>query len=180
MQHMTGAANATKCGLAEWRTWCSEQRHQKGDQKFRVWFDAYNASEPPRPKVRRNPVVSRPYPARIDWSKAKPHKWREVGAEFDGTMSFRLQPETEEREGPIAAGVALCKSHPELYEAMYYQSDMCNWPEEQQAYTLVKRWTKAGVHITSEPGAGFTWFCMVYQVTHTLTLMAVCMRCCAC
>ena len=38
---MTGAANATKCGLGEWRIWCSEQRKEKGEEEFRKWFNIY-------------------------------------------------------------------------------------------------------------------------------------------
>ena len=59
-------------------------------------------------------------------------------------------------DGPIAAGLLRLRDDHSI-EAIYYQDDMPEWPDDQQQYTLVMRLAGSGVHVDEAPGGGFIW-----------------------
>jgi hypothetical protein len=59
-------------------------------------------------------------------------------------------------DGPIAAGLLRLRDDHSI-EAIYYQDDMPEWPDDQQQYTLVMRLAGSGVHVDKAPGGGFIW-----------------------
>ena len=59
-------------------------------------------------------------------------------------------------DGPIAAGLLRLQDDQSI-EAIYYQDDMPEWPEDQQQYTLVMRLAGSGVHVDKAAGGGFIW-----------------------
>ena len=68
-----------------------------------------------------------------------PTKWRFREHAFSGgTRNISLGEKLEE-SGPVAEGVTALKTHPDEFIAVYYQSDMVSWPEDQQKYTLISR-----------------------------------------
>lgn len=99
----------------------------------------------------------------VDWSSADPSKWMFPEVEFSGSYSFHQQPVLEEVSAVISKGNEQLKAEPHLYDGLYYQSNMVDWPEDQQQYKFVKR-TGSGFQVTEAAGGGFTWVEAKYQV----------------
>jgi len=120
----------------------------------------------------------------IDWTDADPDKWSYREIIFSGAMAFKKAPETEEVQGTITSGLALLKEDPVQYEALFYQTSMTEWPDDQQHFTLIKRKPKTGMKITFDLQGPFTYVQAKYQAlasaesvpvvpdNHTDTLLA--------
>jgi len=72
-------------------------------------------------------------------------------------MEFKKAPQTKEVDGPISEGLHLILHNPDEYEALFYQSDIIQWPQNDQTYTLVMRDPNTCIRVHPEEGAGFTW-----------------------
>jgi len=116
--------------------------------------------KPAGEKVKR--IAPRTEPRRIDWSCADPEKWTYPETEFNGSMTYRTQPITEEETAPVEEGVQKLKDNPTKYLGIYYQTDMTQWPAEQQKFILILR-TKSGFGVKEEPGGGFTYIRAHYE-----------------
>jgi len=104
-------------------------------------------------------VQQRDAPKKIDWNEANaPEHWTYPQSSFDGSYSHSAGKDVELREikndkdkDGIQGGLKTLKNSKEKYEGMFYQTDMINWPVDQQVYTLVKR-TGSGFKVTSSSG----------------------------
>ena len=82
-------------------------------------------------------------------------KWRFKERLFSGgTRSIRLGEKLEEAK-PVAEGVASLKTRPNEFLAVYYQTDMMSWPEDQQKYTLISRKGTEGFEPTDVASDGW-------------------------
>jgi len=102
-------------------------------------------------KARR--VANKP---KIDWSAADPSKWTFPEVQFAGSYSYHQKPTINKIEGEILKAKEDLKSHPESTDGMFYQSNMTEWPEDQQKYEYVKR-TGSGFEVKPEADGHFTW-----------------------
>ena len=68
-----------------------------------------------------------------------PTKWRFREHSFSGGIRNISLGEKSEESGPVADGVTALKTRPDEFIAVYFQSDMVSWPEDQQKYTLISR-----------------------------------------
>ena len=59
-------------------------------------------------------------------------------------------------EGPITQGLLKLQNDPTV-EALYYQDDMPEWPQEEQEYTLVMQESHSGLRVKKVPAGGYTW-----------------------
>jgi hypothetical protein len=66
-------------------------------------------------------------------------KWRFSEHLFSGSTRCICVGKTLEESRPISEGVAALKTRPNEFLAVYYQTDMLSWPEDQQKYTLISR-----------------------------------------
>jgi len=82
--------------------------------------------------------------------------------EVSPSYSYHHEPTIEEKCEPISKGIAQLKEDPELSDGLFYQSNMVEWPEDQQKYHLVKR-TGSGFQFKPQPGGGFTWVQAEYE-----------------
>ena len=72
-------------------------------------------------------------------------------------MGFaRFPPEFLEVEGPLKDGEKKLKTAPHDFEGMMYQTNMKDWPADQQRYKLVKR-TGSGYSFTPGTSPDFTF-----------------------
>lgn len=101
-------------------------------------------------------------PRSIDWGKAIGSKWKFPTIKYGGGHSYTTEPEREEIHGLISKGLALVTAEPAKYDGMFFQSDMVNWPLDQQRYTLVRR-TGSGFCVEAQPWGHFTWVPAMYQ-----------------
>merc|ERR1711871_1040789 len=95
--------------------------------------------KPAAQKLQRSAGAARSAPRVIDFSKADPSKWSFPVTEYDGKFSFFSEPVKEEVTGQISEGLEKLKKDPAAYEGYLYQSNMKDWPADQQKYTLIKR-----------------------------------------
>lgn len=95
------------------------------------------------------------------WSSCDPDKWIFSETEFGGSSYYKTEPKTEVVRGLISEGITMLKDNPRAYLGCFYQTDMSNWPDDQQQYTLVKR-TGSHYQVKAE-GSGFTWVKATYQ-----------------
>ena len=84
----------------------------------------------------------------VDWSNADPTKWSFHSVTYGGSYSYKNKPDFEEVDGPISGGIERLKTEPHQYEALYHQTNMVDWPEDQQKYTLVVRKPKTMIRPT--------------------------------
>ena len=75
----------------------------------------------------------------MDWPGPESPKWQHTSVQTSGAYSFTKMGEKVECEGTVASGLAKLKSNPAKYLACMYQSDMVDWPTDQQRYTLIER-----------------------------------------
>merc|ERR1719420_2350769 len=78
-------------------------------------------------------------------------------------MTFSKPPVEEEVQGKIKEGLEKLKANPAAYDGIYYQSNMVNFPEDYQRYTLVKR-TGSGISVQAQTGGPLTFVQAKYQV----------------
>jgi hypothetical protein len=90
------------------------------------------------------------------------HGWKFPSTEYNGSYTFDDRPQKVEVHGTINEGIKEVKAHPELYDGLLYQTNMKDWPEDQQNYTLVKR-TGSGFAVREQPNGGWTWVKVKYQ-----------------
>ena len=64
--------------------------------------------------------------------------WKFVETSCNGSGAYTGQLK-EQRGGVIAEGLAILKNDPLTWQTIIYQSDMVNWPENQQKYRLIAR-----------------------------------------
>ena len=107
---------------------------------------------------------------------AKPEKlpinWVVGEAEFKGHVDSEVKGarqnskiESEQVNGKLTDGIALVCNDPDTYEAVYFQDDMPEWPEDEQSYTIIKRGEKGRTtSVQPTPGGGFTWIQAVAEV----------------
>mmetsp|Transcript_140674 Transcript_140674/g.262478 ORF Transcript_140674/g.262478 Transcript_140674/m.262478 type:complete len:713 (-) Transcript_140674:49-2187(-) len=98
----------------------------------------------------------------INWKYANPSKWVFPEAQTDGDYSYCSEPVLEKIQKPISNGLEDLKASPDLYDGLFYQNNMLEWPEDQQKYTLVKR-TGSGFKMQTVPGGRWTWVKAKYQ-----------------
>lgn len=105
----------------------------------------------PRVKV---PV--RTEPKLIDFSSSIEGKWSFPEVTFSGSYAYAAskQPQIEEVDGTIEEGKEKLESDKETYEGMFYQTNMVDWPEGQQKYSLVRR---TGSGFQPKGQGGFTF-----------------------
>jgi len=68
----------------------------------------------------------------------------------------------EKVQKPISAGLKDLRANPDLYDGILYQSNMLEWPADQQKYTLVKR-TGSGFDMHAVRGGRWTYVGAKYQ-----------------
>jgi hypothetical protein len=66
-------------------------------------------------------------------------------------------------EEPIADGLAKLEAEPALYSGLWYQTNMVDWPADQQKYKLIHR-TQCGFSAKVDEGGSFTYRSACYQV----------------
>merc|ERR1712032_465706 len=95
---------------------------------------------------------------KVDWSSADPSKWQFREVEYNGGYSLTAgkKPQIDNVTGPIKEGKQKLKSNPAKYLGIFYQSNMIEWPPDEQQYSLVGR-NKSGFEVQEQPGGGFTW-----------------------
>ena len=95
------------------------------------------------------------------YERADPSKFVTEIIVGDGVSRAVSMGEEEEVQGTIASGIARFDADPVTYIAISYQSDMVDWPEDQQCYTLLhRRGTTKYTKIAAEDG---------WQTTHVHT-----------
>ena len=68
-----------------------------------------------------------------------PKKWKLVQNQFSGAFTYATKGKQEEVRGPVNEGLAKIKQHPEKYLIMFHQTNMVDWPTDQQRYILIHR-----------------------------------------
>eukprot|EP00929_Paragymnodinium_shiwhaense_P013930 TRINITY_DN12177_c0_g2_i1.p1 TRINITY_DN12177_c0_g2~~TRINITY_DN12177_c0_g2_i1.p1 ORF type:complete len:608 (+),score=105.24 TRINITY_DN12177_c0_g2_i1:190-2013(+) len=98
-----------------------------------------------------------PASVRAKFACADPSRWKFDPVEYGGSYSFSegTKPVFEDVTGPISGGLQTLKDDPVLYEAIIYQSNMVDWPEDQQKFQLVKR-TNSGFMVKGQGSGPFT------------------------
>jgi hypothetical protein len=75
-----------------------------------------------------------------EYQGADPSRWKTTEQKFGGSTSFTTLGRKEPIIGTtIAQGRTIFSANPEKYVAMIYQTDVENWPKEQQQFTLIHR-----------------------------------------
>lgn len=88
-----------------------------------------------------------------EFKDADPSKWRCREYNFSGQSTYAEKGKEETIKGNLSKGLQKFKSNPEKFTALAYQSDMKDWPVDQQQYMLVHRhgtvgWKPKGVSPT--------------------------------
>jgi hypothetical protein len=113
-------------------------------------------------KIQRSSGASRSEPKVVDFSQADPAKWTQKSEEYAGSYQFAKQPTMEDCTGAISAGIQCVTDDPATYEGIIYQTNMTEFPEDQQTYQLVKR-TGSGFKVVPQEAGGFTYVSAEYQ-----------------
>lgn len=95
-----------------------------------------------------------------------PSKWRFDEHAFHGRYGSTRMGEVEAVTGKlITDGLELFRGDPRKYLAILYQSDMLEWPAEQQSYTLIHREGTSGFKPmgTDQPSGQLTIIVAIYQ-----------------
>eukprot|EP00933_Yihiella_yeosuensis_P061610 TRINITY_DN64438_c0_g1_i1.p1 TRINITY_DN64438_c0_g1~~TRINITY_DN64438_c0_g1_i1.p1 ORF type:complete len:502 (-),score=106.64 TRINITY_DN64438_c0_g1_i1:131-1636(-) len=95
--------------------------------------------KPIEQKLLRSTGAVRTEPKHRDYSGADASKWKLVDKRVADSYSYHLEPVWEDRNGAIAEGIELVKKNPEIYEGVWYQTDMKDWDAKDQSYRLLKR-----------------------------------------
>ena len=73
------------------------------------------------------------------WAGADPAKWKFLEQHFAGSFVFEEKGQSEQVMAPIAKGRDKFRADPDKYLYLFYQSNMLEWPTNQQRYTLIHR-----------------------------------------
>ena len=74
------------------------------------------------------------------FSNTDPSKWKCSEIKYTGSAKYEAIGSQEKTKGkPITKGIKTFKTNPEKYVAMFYQTSMLEWPEDQQEYTYIHR-----------------------------------------
>ena len=103
----------------------------------------------------------------MDWPGPESRKWKYTSVETSGSYSFTKMGNKEQVNGTIASGLKTLHSNPGKYIGCMYQSDMVDWPEDQQQYTLIER--EGTVGLKYKPGEAFTVEMANYQALPHVT-----------
>ena len=103
----------------------------------------------------------------MDWPGPESRKWKYTSVETSGSYSFTKMGNKEQVNGTIASGLNTLHSNPGKYIGCMYQSDMVDWPEDQQQYTLIER--EGTVGLKYKPGEAFTVEMANYQALPHVT-----------
>jgi hypothetical protein len=106
-------------------------------------------------KMQRSTGATRAAPRRINWSNSDKTKWAFESIPYGGSYSYAKEVEKEEVSGLIEDGKKVLKEKPEMYDGMFYQTNMTDFPKEQQKYTLVRR-TGSGFKVKRDDNGKFT------------------------
>jgi len=84
---------------------------------------------------------------------ADPSKWNTREYKFSGQSTYSEKGKEEHVKGNLSKGIQKFKSNPDKLTALAFQSDMKDWPVDQQQYMLVHRmgtegWKPVGVSPT--------------------------------
>jgi len=80
-----------------------------------------------------------------EFKNADPSQWNLTKQQFSGSFVYATKGKEEEVVGqPIAKGIDKIKKHPEKYLLLFYQSNMIDWPADQQRYILIHREGSSG------------------------------------
>jgi len=87
------------------------------------------------------------------YKDADPSNWKCKEYRFSGQSTFTEKGKEEHVKGNLSKGIQKFKSNPEKFTALAFQSDMKEWPVDQQQYMLVHRkgtegWKPIGVSPT--------------------------------
>jgi len=74
-----------------------------------------------------------------EFKNADPSKWKCRDYKFAGQSQYEEKGKEETVKGSLPKGLSKFKSNPEKYVALAYQSDIVDWPVNQQQYMLVHR-----------------------------------------
>eukprot|EP00929_Paragymnodinium_shiwhaense_P023253 TRINITY_DN14604_c0_g1_i1.p1 TRINITY_DN14604_c0_g1~~TRINITY_DN14604_c0_g1_i1.p1 ORF type:complete len:592 (-),score=85.09 TRINITY_DN14604_c0_g1_i1:201-1910(-) len=96
-------------------------------------------------------------------AKLDPDRWSFAPITYSGSYTYSKEPVFVEFSSPIATGIEELKSNPDIYEGIMYQSNMTDWPDDQQQYKLLKR-TNSGFRVTEVEGGSFTYIPAKYKV----------------
>ena len=100
----------------------------------------------------------------INWVVGEVEFKGHIDSEVKGALT-NSKIESEEVNGKLRDGIALVCNDPGTYEAVYFQDDMPEWPEDEQSYTIIKRGEKGRTtSVQPAPGGGFTWIQAVAEV----------------
>ena len=103
----------------------------------------------------------------MDWPGPESRKWKYTSVETSGSYSFTKMGNKEQVNGTIASGLSTLHSNPGKYIGCMYQTDMVDWPEDQQQYTLIER--EGTVGLKYKPGEAFTVEMANYQALPHVT-----------
>jgi len=130
-----------------------------------------SSEPPPKKKIDRQPalkadrVCSAGAPAKdleADYSTADSTKWIFSTSTFNGASTFS-SINKEKVSGKISEGAAAVKANPAKYLAVMYQTDMTEWPEDQQSYVLIHRKGTKGYEPSLRPDGWMTLVRAQYQ-----------------
>ena len=98
---------------------------------------------PPRATGKGAKVASSAHPqvqeSRSPWEGADPSRWKFTEQRFGGSFVFETKGKTENVIEPIQLGIEKLRKDPDTYMYLFYQSNMTDWPQNQQRYTLIYR-----------------------------------------
>jgi len=103
--------------------------------------------------------------AEHEFAMADVSKWNLTKQQFSGSFVYETKGKEEEVVGQsISKGVEKIKNHPEKYLLLFYQSNMVDWPVEQQRYILIHREGSKGYKPKGVSPKGFmTLYMQEYQ-----------------
>jgi hypothetical protein len=108
---------------------------------------------------------------KLDFSGADPVKW--VFKDIISNGSSRSSRTSKEIvTGSIEAGIAQFKADPAKYVSLVYQTDVVDWPEDQQRYTLYYREGTKGLEYTAADDGWMTVIMVEYQALPVIELEA--------
>jgi len=75
-----------------------------------------------------------------EYKNVPKHKFQMKEYKFDGNYTAQEVGKKEQRTGKsIEGGIAKFKAHPNLYTAIFYPTEMKDWPENEQQYVFIYR-----------------------------------------
>ena len=105
-----------------------------------------------KPKIARAPVEDKALKSaahsagpvktaaqKLDFTSADPSRWTFKKVIYTGAARYVSVGKEETVDGVIAEGIRRLRAEPSKYFAIKYQSDMMEWPEDEQTYRLIHR-----------------------------------------